>query len=55
MMIVNSHHVPRLYSFMLNLAMHEILNAPLNTKISRISAFSSSDKPKILFFLLKNV
>ena len=55
MMIVNSHQVPRLYFFMLNLAMREILNAQLNTKISRILAFSSSDKPKMLFFLLKNV
>ena len=39
---------------MLNRAEHENLNV-LSIKISRISAFSGSDKPKMLFFLLLNV
>ena len=39
---------------MLNSAEYEILNAH-KYKISRNLAFSGSDKPSMLFFLLKNV
>ena len=39
---------------MLNLAEHEILNAH-KYKVSRNSAFSGSDEPRMLFCLLINV
>ena len=40
---------------MLNSAEHEILNAHEYKKIKKISIFSGSDKPRMLFFLLSNV
>ena len=47
---------PRGYKtfFLLNSAKHEISNAH-KFKFSRNSAFSSSEKPRMLFFLLMNV
>ena len=48
----NANQAPRYKkNFMLNSAEHEISNAH-KYKISRNSAFSNSDKPIILFFLL---
>ena len=41
--------------FMLHSAEHEKLNALKYKKLSRNSAFSGSDKPKMLFCLLINV
>ena len=40
---------------MLNLVEHEILNAHKYKNIKKLSFFSDSDKPRMLFFLLTKV
>ena len=42
-------------NFMLDLAVHEILNAKKYKNNQEIQHFSGSDKPRMLFFLLLNV
>ena len=48
---------PRGYKtfFMLNSVQHEILNAHKYKNMEKKIAFSDSNKPRMLFFLLKNV